>query len=441
MANDPNAGAKPPGSNWHGIVAAIVLAIAFSAIPIKNAFTKPTANKDYSRWWDAAQSVRAGEWLIPPGAERIPSFIYPPASAVLFYTPLSLGGNLLLVLSLVAIGAASLIAAVAISVYYARGRASHQPPLLYIVPVAVCTGYLWDVFYLGQPNLMLLAMLLGAFVLLDRGRWAAAGTILGFAAMLKAFPATALGYLIWRRHFKAAAAMVVATVAFLVVLPAPIRGWERHTGETAAWLDLMLFSTSGETLANQPQRAFRYGNQSLMSVVHRLTRPVDAGVNREDATLTVNLIDVGSRGSFLVFLLIVGALGVWYVLAMPPRDRRTRLSNGLEYAILLLMIPLFSPKAGTYYFCWAIPGLVMVLSEVLNAAPRSPRRRWLLAGLGLSVGLMLSAATQMLGGVVHPDVAMFTQAAGATCLGSVVLLIVLLSLLWTHRRGAVSGKL
>jgi len=48
----------------------------------------------------------------------------------------------------------------------------------------------------GNVAAALLAMMLGAFVLLDRGRWLSAGAILGFAAMLKALPATAIGYLI-----------------------------------------------------------------------------------------------------------------------------------------------------------------------------------------------------------------------------------------------------
>ena len=167
--------------------------------------------------------------------------------------------------------------------------------------------------------------------------------------------------------------MVAATVVFLVVLPAPVRGWDRHISETAAWMNLTVFSNTGEGLANQPQRAFWFGNQSLMSVVHRLTRPVDAGVDRDDETLKVNLVDIRPRGPFMVFGLIAGELCLWYVLAMPPWAGRTRASNGVGYAILPLMIPLFSPKAGTYYFCWAIPGPVLVMAEVLRAGRGGPR--------------------------------------------------------------------
>ena len=167
--------------------------------------------------------------------------------------------------------------------------------------------------------------------------------------------------------------MVAATVVFLVVLLAPVRGWDRHISETAAWMNLMVFSNTGEGLANQPQRAFRFGNQSLMSVVHRLTRPVDAGVDRDDETLKVNLVDIRPRGPFMVFGLIAGELCLWYVLAMPPWAGRTRASNGVGYAILPLMIPLSSPKAATYYFCWAIPGPVLVMAEVLRAGRGGPR--------------------------------------------------------------------
>jgi len=127
--------------------------------------------------------------------------------------------------------------------------------------------------------------------------------------------------------------MVAATVVFLVVLLAPVRGWDRHISETAAWMNLMVFSNTGEGLANQPQRAFWFGNQSLMSVVHRLTRPVDAGVDRDDETLKVNLVDIGPRGSFVVLGRSGGgsAYGMCWRCRRGPGGRGRATGSGMRF--------------------------------------------------------------------------------------------------------------
>ena len=62
---------------------------------------------------------------------------------------------------------------------------------------------IYNVYLLGQPNLLLLALLLGAFACLRLGRPIGAGSLLATAAAIKAFPILALGYLIYRRMWTA----------------------------------------------------------------------------------------------------------------------------------------------------------------------------------------------------------------------------------------------
>ena len=59
-------------------------------------------------------AVRSGEAVYPPGIDQV--FIYPPASAVLFYTPLSFLGFPAMVVIVCLIAFASYLAAVALSV-------------------------------------------------------------------------------------------------------------------------------------------------------------------------------------------------------------------------------------------------------------------------------------------------------------------------------------
>ena len=141
--------------------------------------------------------VRQGAPLLLLSGEQ--SFVYPPASAVVFYTPLSFLGYAGMVLVLCVLCLAAHACVVLISVYYATGRCLNQHPLLYIVPILATLGYVWDIYYLGQPTLIMLAVMMLAFLLLDRHR-------------LK--PA------VWA----AALAMILATAALLFVAPGPVRG-------------------------------------------------------------------------------------------------------------------------------------------------------------------------------------------------------------------------
>lgn len=431
MPTTPAAARK--NNPWPGLIALLLIVIGFSIIPIRNTFDayKSQNNKDYSRWWQAAQAVRHDEPLFPPGLHQ--SFIYPPASAVLFYTPLSFAGITAMAIAVILIGYLSYVVAIALSVRYAAGSAGGQNPLVYILPVAVTIPFVFDIFNLGQPNLMLLAAMLGGFLMLDRGKWLASGALFAFATVLKAFPLTVIVYLLWRREFKTAAAMLVLTAIMLVVLPLPVRGVNTHLTETRTWLDAMILGTGGDKLANQPDRAFKFGNQSLMSVVHRLTRPVDTVYTRDRADgFRINLLDLSPTGSFAVFAIIAGALGVWYLWAMPDRRARTGQAGGrargLEYAILLIMIVMFSPKAGTYYYCWLIPGLAILTQRVIEAPAGSVRKRVLTGALIACIAVMATALAQAFDRFE-------TQALGATMWGAFILLVTLLGILWTdtHR--------
>ena len=109
----------------------------------------------------------------------------------------------------------------------------------------------------------------------------------------------------------------------------------------------MLLSTSGERLANQPDRAFRSGNQSMMSVTYRLMRDVEAAGGGHEPSVRVNVVSTTPTAAFAVFVVLAGALCLAFVTGMPVRSEQTRRSRGLEYAVLLMCITIFSPMAGT----------------------------------------------------------------------------------------------
>jgi hypothetical protein len=111
----------------------------------------------------------------------------------------------------------------------------------------------------------------------------------------------------------------------------------------------------------------------LVAVAHRLLRPVNA--HREgDQTLFVNVAAIDFKYVTLVIVLTSLALCLFYILCMPSRTQRTNSSDALEYAMLLLLILIFTPLAFVYFFVWLLYPLVVVLNLVLSAPPGSPQR-------------------------------------------------------------------
>lgn len=418
-------------SSSHGLalVLVLVLAVIASAVPVIKTFKHEKNNKDYSKWWGAALKVRGGEALFPPEAQYFGDFIYPPSSAVMLYAPLSLPGLTGMVVLLCLLTAAAHLFAIYASVYFACGRWRDQHVLLYVVPFAWTAPFAWDIYVLGQFNLTMLGLMMGGLLLLHLGRQVGGGALLALATAAKAFPLTVVVYLLWRRHWLALASLVVTLGVVMFVLPGAIRGYPRHYQETAKWIDRMILSSSSTSLANQPWRAYRSGNQSLLSVVNRLTRPTENPdwPSKSDDDFNANLVDLGPRGSMAVALGLVAVLCLAYLLAMPAKARITRRTAGLEAAVLLMLIVMVSPKAGTYYYCWSLPAVTMLMAEWLAAPAGSRRRLWLGVGMWTSLLILATALSQALN-IPGP------QTYGATFLGNLVLLITLLATLCDAKR-------
>lgn len=79
----------------------------------------------------------------------------------------------------------------------------------------------------GQLNMVLLFTLALSYRLLIRRREAAAGVVLGYAAMFKLAPGAFLLYLLLTRRWRALAAMSI-TMVVLMVISLAICGWEMH---------------------------------------------------------------------------------------------------------------------------------------------------------------------------------------------------------------------
>ena len=348
----------------------LVAIVVYSAVPIRNALHGSA--KDYGKWYRTGQVALSGGDIYDKGGGQTFQFMYPPTAAVLL-APVSAFGLIPLIVLLGLINSAAWIASVLLSVYLATGKMFRQHPLLYLIPAACTAAYVWNIYLLGQVNLLLLACMLGAFACLRLKRDWASGALIAFAAGIKAFPILALVYLVWRRHWKATAFTLVFLVFFLVLLPAPFRGFQRNLADLKMWNQGMALHYEEDSIAQRAARGYSWKNQSLLAVANRLLRPVDAD-GQKNSSLYVNILDMPFKCVNVVIVLVALGLCLYYVMSMPRHSQRTIQSDAIEFAMLLLLMLMFTPLSFTYFYVWLLFPLTVALQLVLTAPEGSKPR-------------------------------------------------------------------
>ncbi len=341
-----------------------VIMMVCSAQPILAYLRAGNAPHDYSVWYETSQKILRGEELYPRGQDF--PFMYPPLAALLL-APLAIFGEVPFILVLALINSVAWAASLLLSVYLVTGRMFRQAPLLYLLPVLCTLPYSWDTYLLGQPNLLLLALMLGAFACLRKRHEWGAGALVALAAAIKAFPVMAIGYFVYRRHWKALMAALLSVALFFVAVPVVLRGVERGTDDITTWTGGMVLNYDQDSIGQRSSRAFSWKNQSLIGVANRLLRHKGANGESGDTgeyksnNFYVNFLDLDFLTTNLVIVMIALGLCLCYVAVMPPYSMRTPYSDAIEYAILLLFILLFSPYSFRYFFIWLLyPFTVLV---------------------------------------------------------------------------------
>jgi alpha-1,2-mannosyltransferase len=418
-------------------IAFIVICIAFSAGPIATSFKEGDHNKDYDNWFLYGQMVVHGEGLYPENPNEYCSYIYPPTSAIFLFAPLSMLGKTAFVAILVIANAVIWYITFwwAIRLYTDPTRPKSLVVLL--LPFLATTAFVYDTFLLGQINLALLLLMMAMFAALRANRPWLAGGALALATAIKAFPIAAIAYLLWRRQWQAAIATLVWLFVILVVLPAPFRGFERNNHELAQWYRAMLSDQSGKSVGQRELIGYSFKNQSMVAVVHRLTRHVIAadkrvGPNESPAFLYVNVCDISPREAQLVAFAAIGVLGMIYIGVMPRFSRQTPLTRRGEEAMLLLLAVICSPLSWTYFYCWALPAWIVITDVLINPEIDKRDRRLGWGMLGVAGLVMASALSQPFDRT--------TQALGATFWGGLGLYLILAWIMWRSRVWHVSNE-
>jgi len=336
--------------------------------------------KDYALWYWAGQQVLHGGSLYPTDIHAYFEFIYPPLPAILLAIPSWFGKlalyTMLSVLNVVAWWYTGMFSNAM------TGSGRRPGPWLEALPALVTVTFVFDMFDLGQPNLVLLAMMLYGFWSLRHQRGWLAGFMFALATAIKVFPIAVLPYLVWRRKWSAVIATVAFTGILLYVAPAPIRGFERNAAELKTWYQGMVGTSSEKGFGQRDEQNWSWVNQSLIAVTHRLVRPIN--YNQEDPNKpprTMNVVDVDYKTANLIVLAVSVLLGLGFLAVMPPQVRRTARSDAEELGILFCLMTVASPLARQYYFMWLFfPMTVLMHRAAFDMRPNVRLGTWLALG-------------------------------------------------------------
>lgn len=403
-----------PVVDWKAPLFFFILGCLFAIVPIINAKTGPKINKDYTLWHTWGRRVLAGESIYPDVGTGEPEFMYPPTAAVLFYAPASVFEPVIFVAIMAFISAASWGFCSWAAHRLICGAATRRTFVWSILPGLAVAPYVWDIQLLGQMNLFLLALTLGSFVASRYRHPMVAGGLFSAAASLKVFPLPAIAYYVVCRKWMTVIATLVGLWVFLWFLTGLVRGFERNTTELKRWATLMLGDQSGTKMSGRTTIGFSRRNQSLISVSHRLLRHVEAGDNPHKP-LYVNVTNVSPHQAQLVGFGLCALLGAILLLACRFHFAPSPECEGLEIAMVCTLVPLCSPLAWTYFFCWLLPGWTALCCWYQN--PRlSVRAQRILTGGIIVAGLLLASA-------VTEQIDPTLQACGVTAWGTVVMFL------------------
>ena len=244
-----------------------------------------------------------------------------------------------------------LIALLRWSIALLPDRRLSQQVILWITIALMAKFYAHELL-LGQVNLMLGALLMGALVAITANRPLVAGGLVGLAVFIKPYALILLPWLLVTQGL--AAAGVAAVVVMLgLVFPAVVYGWNGNLELLRGWMVTVMDSTTPNLLGND--------NVSI-------------------AAMWAKWLGPGQLASALALLTIIAVM-VLVVVAW-QRRRSVKAPAYLEWALLMLLMPLISPQGWDYVLLLATPAVVCLVDRWRDL---TTTWRW---GVGVALALL-----------------------------------------------------
>jgi hypothetical protein len=214
---------------------------------------------------------------------------------------------------------------------------------------------------LGQTNLLLGALLVGALLTIEIDQPVFAGVLIGLAMFVKPYAIVFVPWLAITQGVRPAL-VSLAVLGGGLTLPAVVYGWHGNLDLLTGWFRTVTESTAPNLLGND--------NISL-------------------AAMWAKWIGPGSAATALAAL--SGAGLVVLVVAVCRRRGSVAAPNYLEFALLMLIVPLLSPQGWDYVLLLSAPAVICLLDRW-----REMKRgwQWLLAA---SLALMCLTIFDLMG--------------------------------------------
>jgi alpha-1,2-mannosyltransferase len=336
----------------------VTTAITFTLLPFVR-FLRSGTDMDYRTWFDAGQTVLRGGEIYPRGQDF--PFMYPPTCALLLALP-AFFGKAALILILSSLNTMAWILCIRFSSALMSELRAQNAPI--VIATLIVMPFVWSSYHLGQPSLVLLVLMLGAFLSLRHRHEILTGVLVALAVAIKAFPLLAILYLVYRRYWVASISLVIALVILFFLLPIPFRGWHQTLNDARDWQRGMLrYEQSG--IAQRPARGYSWKNQSIFGVTNRLLRRVSVD-DEPNPPAYANVADLDFRTINIAIIATALLLGLSFVVAM-PRQRAPE-GDAREFAALLILILIFTPLAFGYLFVWLMFPLALLIKRTKAAA-------------------------------------------------------------------------
>jgi hypothetical protein len=233
----------------------------------------------------------------------------------------------------------------------------------------------------GNVNIFIAFLVMGGWELFRRRQDTASGFLFGLAVACKVTPALLFPYLVWKRAWRAAAAMLISVAVWLCVVPGAVFGWERNTTLLTHWFDGMVrpFLIEGRITSE-------HANQSIPGVVARLltSQPSDWDYDEDGKPVPVSfhtIVDLGSDGAKRV----VRACQVLFALAVVtlcwapigPGAIRQGPRFAAEVSLILLGMLLFSERTWKHHAVTLILPYAVMAGVIASGAVAPVWRRYL----------------------------------------------------------------
>ena len=268
-------------------------------------------------------------------------FTYTPFAALLFAAGLAVPLRALMaavtVVSVLALGATVSVAFRALGW---RGIPRLGATLL-VAGLALWTEPVQRALFLGQVELVLMALVTWDLCQPDGRRWKGAAT--GLAAGLKLVPLLFIGYLLVTGRFRQAGAGLAAFAVTVAV------GWAALPAASVRWWLGGDFVAAGRTGFVGGQQ-----NQSLRGALTRLAGSVD-----------------GAQAAWLVVAVVVALAGL--AAAVRLHQRGQAFTGLMACALTALLV---SPISWDHHWVWVAPGLAALIDAGRRAASRPAGAAW-----------------------------------------------------------------